>query len=144
MQIQRIQTVYIFLAMIAMVIFVFVPYGTVTNVAGDPVVSEPLLTITEYGLLIPAAAAGLLLLIDIFLFRNLGLQRNVLTISLLLTLCCIAVVCFTLFKEAKAEGIEAMFSVWDILLLIAVAFEIMGLSAIASDVKLLNSYNRLR
>ncbi len=144
MQIQRIQTLYIFLAMAAMVVFLFVPYGTVTHVAGEPVVSEKLMTLTEWGLLIPAAAAALLSLIDIFLFRNPGFQRKVLTLSLLLTLCCIAVVCFTLFKEAGAEGVEAIFSVWDILLIVAVAFEIMGLSAIAKDIRLLNSYNRIR
>ena len=36
------------------------------------------------------------------------------------------------------------FSVWDILLPVAVIFEILGLGGISKDVKLLNSYNRLR
>lgn len=144
MQIQRIQTVYIFLALVAMMIFVIVPYGEVDYLSGQPVVTEKLYTMYEYGLLIPAAAAVILLIVDIFLFRNLPLQRTVLTISLLLTLCCIAVVCFILFKQAGAEEMDAHFSVWDILLPVAVIFEILGLGGISKDVKLLNSYNRLR
>ena len=144
MQIQRIQTVYIFLAVVAMMIFVIVPYGEVEYLASQPAVSEKLYTMYEYGLLSPAAATVILLIVDIFLFRNLPLQRTVLTISLLLTLCCIAVVCFILFKQAGAEGMDAHFSVWDILLPLAVIFEIMALGGIAKDIRLLNSYNRLR
>lgn len=144
MQIQRIQTVYIFLAMVAMAIFLIVPYGEVHFLNSDTAVSEKLYTMYEYGLLIPVAATVLLLIIDIFFYRNLQLQRTVLTISLLLTLCCIAVVCFILFKQARAEGIDADFAVWDILLPIAVIFEVLGLSGISKDIKLLNSYNRLR
>ena len=144
MQIQRIQTVYIFLAMVAMMIFLIVPYGEVHYIANEPVGVEKLYVMYEYGLLIPAAATVILLITDIFLYRNMSLQRKVLTICLLLTLCCIVVVCFALFKQAKAEGIDAVFSVWDILLPIAVVFELLGLSAIAKDIKLLNSYNRLR
>ncbi len=144
MQIQRIQTVYIFLAMVAMMIFLIIPYGEVHYLTSDPVVSEKVYTMYEYGLLIPAAATVVLLIVDIFMYRNLPLQRTVLTISLLLTLCCIAVVCFILFKQAKAEGMDADFTVWDILLPIAVILEILGLGGIKRDIKLLNSYNRLR
>lgn len=144
MQIQRIQTVYIFLALVAMAIFIIVPYGEVDFIANEPVVTEKLYTMFEYGILIPAAATVILLILDIFLYRNLPLQRTVLTISLLLTLCCIAVVCFILFKQARAEGLDAHFSVWDILLPLAVVFEILGLGGIVRDIKLLNSYNRLR
>lgn len=144
MQIQRIQTVYIFFAMVAMAVFMIMPYGEVTDIASQPVVNEKLYTMTEYGLLIPVAATVLLLIIDIFLYRNMSLQKSVLTISLLLTLCSIAVVCFILFKQARAEEMDAIFSVWDILLPIAMVLEILGLGAIKHDIKILNSYNRLR
>ncbi len=144
MQIQRIQTVYIFLAMVAMAVFLIVPYGEVHFLNAEPAVSEKLYTMYEYGLLIPVAATVILLIVDIFFYRNLSLQRTVLTISLLLTLCCIAVVCFILFKQAGAEGMDADFAVWDILLPLAVIFELLGLSGIKKDIRLLNSYNRLR
>ncbi|MCI9286366.1 MAG: DUF4293 domain-containing protein [Muribaculaceae bacterium] len=144
MQIQRIQSVYIFLAIVAMAIFIIVPYGEVIYQTQEPVVTEPLYTMAEYGVLIPAAAIVILLLIDLFLYRNIQLQRTVLVVSLMLTLATIAVVCFALFKMGKAEGLDAHFSVWDILLPVAALFEILGVSGINRDIKLLNSYNRLR
>lgn len=144
MQIQRIQTVYIFLALVAMAIFMVVPYGTVYDTTVDPQLSEKLYTFYEYGLIIPVAVSAILLVIDIFLYRNMSLQSTVLTIALLLTMCSIGVVCFALFKQARAEGLDAEYSVWDILLPIAVLFEIFAISAIKHDIKLLNSYNRLR
>lgn len=144
MQIQRIQTLYIFLAVVAMAIFIIVPYGEVDYILNTPIETQKLYTMTEYGILIPAAAAVLLLIVDIFLYSNISFQKTVLTISLLLTLCTIAVVCFTLFKQADAEGMTARFVVWDILLPIAVILEIMGLGAISKDIKLLKSYDRLR
>lgn len=144
MQIQRIQTVYIFLSIVVMAIFMAVPYGEVVAISETPVVSQPLYVMAEYGVLIPVAAIIILLLVDIFFYRNLQLQRTVLTISLMLTLAVIATICFALYKEGNAEGIDAHFSVWDILLPIAVVLEILGVKGINHDIKLLNSYNRLR
>ena len=144
MQIQRIQTLYIFLAVVAMAIFIIVPYGEVDFISNQPVVTEKLYTMTEYGILIPAAAALLLMIVDIFMYSNIGLQKTVLAIAMLLTLCCIAVVCFTLFKQAEAEGMEARFTVWDILLPIAAILQIMAISAINKDIKRLKSYDRIR
>lgn len=144
MQIQRIQTVYIFLAIVAMAIFMVVPYGEVVALGSTPVVSQPLYTMAEYGILIPVAAIIILLLVDMFMYRNMPLQRTVLVISLMITLAVIATVCFALFKEARADGMDAHFSVWDILLPVAAFFEILGIKGIMKDIKLLNSYNRLR
>lgn len=143
MQIQRIQTVYIFLSIIAMAVFMFVPYGEIVSIM-QQTDAMSLYTMTEYGILVPVCAIIILLLIDLFLYRNLPLQRTVLVISLMLTLAVIATVCFTLFKEARTEGIDAHFTVWDILLPIAALLEILGVKGINNDIKLLNSYNRLR
>ena len=143
MQIQRIQTVYIFLSIIAMAVFMFVPYGEIVSVM-QQADAMSLYTMTEYGILVPVCAIIILLLIGLFLYRNLPLQRTVLVISLMLTLAVIATVCFTLFKEARAEGIDAHFTVWDILLPIVALLEILGVKGINNDIKLLNSYNRLR
>ena len=82
MQIQRIQTVYIFLSIIAMAVFLIVPYGEIEILSQSPVVTEPLYTMAEYGILIPVCAIIILLLIDMFLYRNLPLQRTVLVVSL--------------------------------------------------------------
>lgn len=142
MQIQRIQSVYIFLAAIAMAIFLAVPYGEIVHLEGG--ITESLYTMTEYGILIPVGAIILLLLVDLVLFRNLQLQRTVTLTCLMLTLAVVAVVCFALYKQASAEGLDAHFSVWDILLPIAVILEILAVSGINHDIKLLRSYDRLR
>ena len=110
MQIQRIQTVYIFLAIVAMAIFMVVPYGEVVALGQTPVAAEQLYTMAEYGILIPVATVIILLLVDMFLFRNMPLQRTVLVISFMITLAVIATVCFTLFKEARAEGMATRHS----------------------------------
>ena len=144
MQIQRIQTVYIFLALVAMSIFLAMPYGSLVAV-GETTVEYHRLTVTgEWSVMIPAGVSALLLLADIFFYRNLSLQRRVLKISLLLTLAVIVTVCFALYRQGAAEGIAAHVSAWDILLLISILFEILGIRGINHDIKLLNSYNRLR
>ena len=121
-----------------------VPYGIVESIGDTTVEYQRLLVMGEWGVMIPVAAIIVLLLVDIFFYRNLPLQRMVLTISLMLTLAVIGTVCFALYKQGAAEEINAHFSVWDILLPVAVFFEIMGVKGINHDIKLLNSYNRLR
>ena len=56
MQIQRIQTLYILLAIITMVVFLFVPYGTVVSVADQSVTPISLSDWTEWGILLPVLA----------------------------------------------------------------------------------------
>ncbi len=144
MQIQRIQSLYIFLAIVAMAIFIIVPYGKVVDLTVDPTVTESLYTMSEYGVLIPSGAIIILLLTGLFMYSNLGLQRTVVLITLMLTLATIAVVCFALYKMADAEGLDATYTAWDILLPIAALLEIFAVSGINNDIKRLKASNRLR
>ncbi len=144
MQIQRIQSLYIFLAIVAMAIFIIVPYGKAIDMTSGAPVEEMLYTMTEWGVLIPSGAVVILLLAGLFMFRNLSLQRTVVMITLMLTLSTIAVVCFALFKMADGEGLDASFTFWDILLPVAALLEILAISGINHDIKLLKSYDRLR
>lgn len=141
MQIQRIQTVYIFIATVLMAIFPFVPIGEIAGMAdSDAVANERLYIMNEYVLLIPVVVTSLLLLIDIFLYKNLKLQLTSLRISILLTACCIVLVGIIALNRPE----PAELSVWNILPIIAGICEILGLRGIKHDIKLLNSYNRLR
>lgn len=142
MQIQRIQSVYIFLAIIAMAIFLIVPYGEVVDLEGGA--TAELYTMSEYGVLIPAGAIVILLLTGLFMYRNISLQRTVILICLMLTLAVTAVVCFALYKQASAETLDAHFSVGDILLPVTILLEILAIAGINKDIKLLRSYDRLR
>lgn len=144
MQIQRIQTVYLLIATVLMAVFVFVPFGAFhfTSEQAEEFAVIDMLTYKEFGVLVPAALSAILLLIDIFMYRNLPRQRTVLLVSVLLTLCTALVVCFTLFKGL--EGYEPSFSWWDLLVVVAFIFEILAMKGINHDQKLLASYNRIR
>lgn len=146
MQIQRLQSLYIFLAFVALAIFMIVPFGEVVRLADDPTLSvhDILYTIENPGIYVPVGAILLLLMVAIFFYRNLKAQCNMVVFTLVLTIALIAVICWALYKEAGAEGVDAHFSVWDILPVIAMILEIMAIGAIKHDIRLLNSYNRLR
>lgn len=144
MQIQRIQSLYIFLAIIAMAVFLIMPYGEVVHL-DDPLMSTaPLYTMEEYGVLIPTGAVIILLLVGLFTYRNPALQRTIVMVCLMLTLATMAVICFTLYKQATSEGLDAHFAWWDLLLIVAAVLEILAVAGINHDIKLLKSYDRLR
>ncbi|MDE6556108.1 MAG: DUF4293 family protein [Duncaniella sp.] len=144
MQIQRLQNLYILLAIIVMVVFLFVPYGEVVSVADQSVAPVSLSVLTEWGLLLPVGATIVALISALFYYKRLPGQRQMVTTALILTFATIGVVCFTLFKEAGAEELKAQFSVWDIILPIAVVFELLAVKYINRDRELLASANRLR
>ena len=145
MQIQRIQSVYIFLAIVMLAIFAIVPFGEVVSLEGQAVgTPDPLYVMENPGILIPTGAIILLLLVALFMFRNLRAQQGMMVFTLFLTLSLIAVVCWTLYKEAGAEGMDAHFSWWDILLPVAAFLEILAIGGIKHDAKLLKSLDRIR
>lgn len=144
MQIQRIQNLCLFLAMIAMVVFLFVPYGEVVSVADRSIEPVSLSVFSEWGLLLPVGATIVALISALCFFNRLPGQRQMTVTALILTLATIGVVCFTLFKEASAEGMTAHFSVWDILLPITAVLEILAVRGINKDREALASANRLR
>lgn len=142
MQIQRIQSLYILLAILAMAVFIIVPYGEVVSLADG--VTSPLYTMFEYGVVIPSACVLVLLMADLFMYANPKQQRKVLWITMMLTLATAATVCFAVYMQAGAEGLDAHLSWWDLLLVAAVVLEGLAVKGITHDIKLLNSYNRLR
>lgn len=144
MQLQRIQSVYIFLAIVALAVFMIVPYGETVFIAAQPNVHAPLYTISTPGILVPVGAVILLLLVALFMFQKPNAQCGMMVFNLILTLSTIAIVCWALFKEAGAEGMEAHFSWWDILLPVTVILEILAIRGIKHDIKLLRSYDRIR
>lgn len=145
MQIQRIQSVYIFLAIVMLAIFVVVPFGEVVSLAGQAMATpEPLYVMENPGILIPAGAIILLLLVALFMYRNIKAQQGMMVFILFLTFSLMLVVCWTLYKESTAEGLDAHFSWWDILLPVAFILELLALKGIKSDAALIRSLDRLR
>lgn len=144
MQIQRIQSLYLFIAAILMTIFIFVPFGHFELVSADEGATaiESIKPVQEYGVLIPIALTAILLLIDIFLYNNLTLQKRVLSFCILFTLVTVAVVCFTVFRGL--EGFDGSLSWWCVMVPVALILEILASRAITHDYKLLRSADRLR
>lgn len=146
MQIQRIQTVYILLAVIAMVVYIFVPYASAGIIAeSGEQVELSLKPAGDYGVLILTVATAVLLLADIFLYNSLALQRRVLKISVLLTVAVAAAVGVSVSMWSAETGvINVGIGAWNILLPVAILLEALAIRGIRHDIKLLNSYNRLR
>lgn len=146
MQIQRIQSLYIVLSILVMAIFIFTPYGTVTSIdgAGTPAESFALCTLTEWGLCIPSALTVIILVIGLFTYRQPKQQRGIVRLGLILTLCCIGVACFALFKEPEAENLTVSPTVWCLAPVVALIFEALAIKGITHDIRLLASADRLR
>lgn len=138
MQIQRVQTLWLLLAFIAMALFCFMPFGSFMA-DGEMFSLRP---IDEYGVLIPGAATAVLLLADVFMYKDLRSQRTVALVSALLTVCSAAVVCFLIFNGLA--GYSPRFSVWGLTLPVSFVAELLAMRGMAKDKALLDSYNRLR
>ena len=142
MQIQRIQTLYILIAAILMAVFAFVPMGyfSVADQSAETVAS--ISALDEWGVIIPVGLSVVMLVIDMFLYSNLSLQRTVLKFCMMFTILTVAVVCFTIFKGL--EGYEPRLSWWCVAVVIALVFEMLALKGINHDDRLLRSADRLR
>lgn len=142
MQFQRLQSLYIFLAAVAMFIFCFAPCGQ--TVIPEGVMRDPVLIYPGdfFGIFIPAVLAGFILVVSLFLFKSLHTQYQLVLVSLLFTVCTAGLVTFTLFKGF--QGDDSVFTVWDVTLIAALVLEVAAMGRIRHDRKLLASYNRLR
>lgn len=74
MVIQRLQSLYLLLAIIAMTLVFYLPFGLILD-ATDPATTVELVTLDYPILLVLNSLITLLLLIDIFLFKNLRLSK---------------------------------------------------------------------
>ena len=149
MVIQRIQTLYLLLAVLFMTIFLFVPFGYTTFAeAGDAAVDvwHPLDIV---GLLVPTCAAIFLMIVAVFLFKSQSTQRLVVIFSLLLTIATIGVVIYFMvsgFVDSNpAVNVVKTSWGWGVLLPVcAIVLQIAAICGINRDMKLLASYDRLR
>lgn len=139
MQIQRIQTLYMFAAAIMMGVFAFMPMGHITV----PVEEVRQLTSFEVlGVLFPVALTSLLLIVNMFLYNNLKLQRKVMRFSIMFTVLVAALVIYTFYS--LPSDYEPSLSLWNLLILGALVAEILALKGINHDENLLKSADRLR
>ncbi len=143
--IQRIQSIWLLLAAIAILCLLFVPVLTHKS-------SESIFILNGYGinnkptnvlLLVSTVLAGLISLLNIFNFRNRKLQIRVASLNILLILG----LSFWLSQLAKQlpGGIESSdIGVGLFLPLIAIIFTLLAIRGIKNDDKLIRSADRLR
>lgn len=138
MVIQRWQTVFLLLAAICMALVSSLSLGTGTLPCGDTGDLSPL---TFQPLFIVNILVTVLLVIDIFLFKNLKLQKKVALVSILLEI--VSIVILGLLMLPPLEYINEMS--WTATLPpVALVFTILARQRMAADERLLKSYDRIR
>lgn len=151
MVIQRLQNLWLLLAAIMLIVFLFVPFGYETFV--DPTAASasftPITAVRWYGYTIPGVVAALLCVIGICSFKNLGTQKLWVSLSIVATLAMIIMAVYVLVAGAidLTPGVVAAKTTWGgglFLLAGAIVAEFAALAGINADRRLLRSYDRLR
>lgn len=130
--IQRIQSIYLLLAIVVMVVFIFSPFA----ISGDSI----LLTKNNIALVIISAVVGVISLVNIFLFKSRKLQMQLCTLAIIGI---IAAVGWGIYSAIAVTGNDiphygAVFPIAGII------FEWLAKRGIRADEKLVRSAERLR
>lgn len=139
MQIQRIQSLFLLIAAIFTGAFCFLPYATVS--VSDRAVTQILVSETPV-LFILNAAITILLVINIFQYRNIRFQIKMCAIDLFLILG--SIITTLLYVYVGQADLIPAFNGGVILLTFAFAFTIAARRAMKRDLRLLQSADRLR
>lgn len=150
MVIQRLQTLYLVLAIVLVSVFFYVPFGytTVADVADGVSVLEPLRAGQFTGLVVPMALTLVLMAVAIFMFKKMATQKLMVLVSALLTVVSMGVVVYVMVSGFSDTNTQVtMTSVWGgggLLLVGALIAQMAAYNGISSDQRLLRSYDRLR
>jgi len=154
--IQRIQSLYLLLAMVAIGLLFYFPVAnyfsdmdcyrfSITEFTSlNPNVSSPFSKFFTFPLLINALALVILSGISIFYYKNRKLQINILNFNILFNIVLIVLLFFYTDKINKAIQISPEFAVGTFLPLISLLFFVLASRNIRKDEKLVKSADRLR
>ena len=145
MQIQRIQSVYLFLAAVLMVIFIFLPVIGLINDNGLSAMGAVAVGAVQHTmplLLCLDVLVALLLIITIFKYRNLSLQMKLCNVNVLLIVTLLAYIFITTYMQ-KGQSIATI--QWSIALpFVAMVLTMLAHKGIKHDKKLLSDSERIR
>ena len=151
--IQRIQTLFLLLALVCMAIFYFVPFGSLelTTDAGISDVPMGLYGI-DFGeehystlpLLILLSFVVLTLIFTIFLFKHRVLQMRICVFNLILALGCSGLAFFFLYQASEKFATNYSTSILVVLPIVAAIFIALAIRGIAKDEALIRSIDRIR
>lgn len=137
--IQRIQSVYLLLVIIACVAYIFVPVGQVKTPEN---VIEIWLIKNDIPIMIGAIVVAVFAFAAIFLFNNRITQMKVVLINIVFSVVLIGLFLFGLFKYMGIQNYT--FGVGAILPIFILLFNILAYSSIKADENLVRSMDRLR
>lgn len=149
MVIQRIQSIYLLIAVILMVVFAFFPaltfeladktvlYGALeSGRAGSLHVNLLLITLI--------ILISLLALIDIFLFKNLQRQMTVCFVDIIIGLAMLVAICIQAFVVGNREGWTVNWQWYMLLPVLSIIFLMLAHKSMSNDKKKLRDADRLR
>ncbi len=140
MVIQRLQSLYLLIASVLMLLFIFaIPVATVPS--GDAVTTVYVKDIIE--LLVINAIVAIMLFVSIFLFKNIKMQIKVTLRTIILLVVSMATGTFILSNNMP-EGTEVAWVGSTIITVFALLFALAAWSRMRRDYKTLRDYDRLR
>ena len=149
MVIQRIQSVYLLIAIILMVVFAFFPalsfeladktvlYGALESGRAGNMHFNPLL-------LTLICLISFLALIDIFLFKNLQRQMTVCFVDIIIGLAMLIAICIQAFVVGNREGWTVVWQWYVLLPVLSIIFLMLAHKSMFNDKKKLRDADRLR
>lgn len=149
MVIQRIQSLFLLIAVVLMAVFYFTPFGfwevSDANVT-FPV--NPLSATDQIAVLIPLTVAVVLAFVSIFLFRKMSVQKSMVILSIISVLAAVGVIVYlltdTYVDTVSSVSIKPVWGGGALLLVGALIMLVGAYRGILHDQKLLRSYDRLR
>lgn len=149
MVIQRIQSVYLLIAVILMVVFAFFPaltfhladktvlYGALeSGWAGNMHINPLLITLI--------ALISFFAIVDIFMFRNLQRQMTLCFVDIVIGLAMLIAICVQAFVVGNREGWVVSWQWYVLLPVLSIIFLMLAHKAMSNDKKKLRDADRLR
>ena len=149
MVIQRIQSVYLLIAVILMAVFAFFPaltfeLGGREFVYGALATGKVGVTHIDPLMLMLVVLICLLAIIDIFLYKNLQRQMTVCFVDIIIGLAMLIAIGIQAFVVSGKEGLVLNFQWYLALPILSIIFLMMAHKAMSRDKKLLRDSDRLR
>ena len=149
MVIQRIQSVYLLIAIILMVVFAFFPaltfeLGGRQFVYGALEAGKVGVTHVDPLMLMLIILISLIALMDIFLYKNLQRQMTVCFVDILIGIAMIVAICIVAVLQSRREGIVITPQWYLILPVLSIVFLMLAHKSMSNDKKKLRDADRLR
>ena len=149
MVIQRIQSVYLLIAVILMIVFAFFPaltfeLGGREFVYGALETGKVGVTHIDPLMLMLVVLISLLAFIDIFLFKNLQRQMTVCFVDIIIGLAMLVAICIQAFVVNGKEGVTLQWQWYLALPVLSIIFLMLAHKAMSRDKKMLRDADRLR